>query len=703
MSDSKLGAQARGQRNLVPEVLDKAPAGTELGWVVWVANPSSGGGGTVDQGKKGSSGESWYVQDGSGLLATAAKQDTANASLAAIDSKLGGPLAVTGPLTNAELRAAAVPVSAAALPLPAGAATELTVVSILGQLDNKTSTLATQVTAAAILAQLDAKTSTLATASAQTTSNTSLATIATQQTDGTQKTQISGSVAVTGPLTDAQLRATPVPVSGTVTVTSTTANQGTGAGAASPWSVQLSDGTSSYTGAKTGQLPSTLGQATKAGSLSVTIASDNTVAVSASSLPLPTGAATETTLALLTVAQNSTTGGQSGPLMMGAVTTNAPTYLNNRTQPFSLDTSGGMRVAGYNTPATAQANPTNAVPTQAFLMVWNGTTWDRLLSEGISADADNAPSAGTVSAESYNMAFNGTTWDRVRSSGDNGTNPSLGKQAVLIGTVATSAPSWTNGNIAPLSITTAGDARAIAKITDGTNTAAVKAASTAVVASDPAVAVSLSPNSALPTGDNTIGRTKITDGTSVAAIASGTASAVNAQVVTPNQQQTFVVSAQGIAPGNGKSMISLANGSGSGKTIRIQAISFYPVTDSAVAGVNVQFDGFKFTTHASGTSLTPIALDSSNSLSGSVTAQTNATITGSGTIALDSWFQNSDEITSAGLTPSAQASIDGQRRRVYGGCEMQPIVVRAGEGFHIKCQTNTTVGAFSVFIWFTQE
>ena len=467
MSDSKLGAQARGQRNLVPEVLDKAPAGTELGWVVWVANPSSGGGGTVDQGKKGSSGESWYVQDGSGLLATAAKQDTGNASLAAIDSKLGSPLAVTGPLTNAELRAAAVPVSAASLPLPTGAATELTVASILGQLDSKTSTLATQVTAAAILAQLDAKTSTLATASAQTTGNSSLATIATQQTDGTQKA---------------------------------TVTQGAGSGAAATfWYTRNTDGTN--------------------------------------------------------------------------------------TQP-TMDTAAR---SGFQ------------------------------------------------------------------------------------------------------------------RITDGTNTAAVKAASTAVVASDPAVAVSLSPNSALPTGDNTIGRTKITDGTSVAAIASGTASAVNAQVVTPNQQQTFVVSAQGIAPGNGKSMISLANGSGSGKTIRIQAISFYPVTDSAVAGVNVQFDGFKFTTHASGTSLTPIALDSSNSLSGSVTAQTNATITGSGTIALDSWFQNSDEITSAGLTPSAQASIDGQRRRVYGGCEMQPIVVRAGEGFHIKCQTSTTVGAFSVFMWFTQE
>ena len=44
-----------------------------------------------------------------------------------------------------------------------------------------------------------------------------------------------------------------------------------------------------------------------------------------------------------------------------------------------------------------------------------------------------------------------------------------------------------------------------AKITDGTNIAAVKAASTAAAASDPAAVVSLSPNSPLPTGSNTIG------------------------------------------------------------------------------------------------------------------------------------------------------------------------------------------------------
>src|SRR5271165_2977751 len=43
------------------------------------------------------------------------------------------------------------------------------------------------------------------------------------------------------------------------------------------------------------------------------------------------------------------------------------------------------------------------------------------------------------------------------------------------------------------------------KITDGTNVSAVKAASTAAVATDPALVVTISPNTALPTGANVIG------------------------------------------------------------------------------------------------------------------------------------------------------------------------------------------------------
>jgi hypothetical protein len=72
----------------------------------------------------------------------------------AVTQPVSGTVAVTGAvttdaLTDAELRAAAVPVSAAALPLPAGAATEATLTDAVGYLN----TAATEVTLAAVEAQ----------------------------------------------------------------------------------------------------------------------------------------------------------------------------------------------------------------------------------------------------------------------------------------------------------------------------------------------------------------------------------------------------------------------------------------------------------------------------------------------------------------------------------------------------------------------
>jgi len=64
------------------------------------------------------------------------------------------------------------------------------------------------------------------------------------------------------------------------------------------------------------------------------------------------------------------------------------------------------------------------------------------------------------------------------------------------GSVTTSAPAYTTATLNALSLNTTGDLRVIGKVTDGTNTAAVKAASTAPVAADPALVVTLSPNSA---------------------------------------------------------------------------------------------------------------------------------------------------------------------------------------------------------------
>jgi hypothetical protein len=55
--------------------------------------------------------------------------------------------------------------------------------------------------------------------------------------------------------------------------------------------------------------------------------------------------------------------------------------------------------------------------------------------------------------------------------------------------VTTGAPTYTTAQTSPLSLTTAGDLRSIAKITDGTNTATVRAGSSLPAASDTAVVV----------------------------------------------------------------------------------------------------------------------------------------------------------------------------------------------------------------------
>lgn len=76
----------------------------------------------------------------------------------------------------------------------------------------------------------------------------------------------------------------------------------------------------------------------------VTISNDSSITNISGTISLPTGAATETSLTKLTQTQGSTTSGQSGTLIQGAVTTNVPSYTTGQTNPISLNTRGSLRV-----------------------------------------------------------------------------------------------------------------------------------------------------------------------------------------------------------------------------------------------------------------------------------------------------------------------------------------------------------------------
>lgn len=112
-----------------------------------------------------------------------------------------------------------------------------------------------------------------------------------------------------------------------------------------------------------------LGQAAMAASSPVVIASNQSaVPISAASLPLPTGAATEVTLAKLPVTQGSTTSGESGVLIQGAVTTAAPTYTTAQTSPLSLTTTGALR-----TDASGSTQPISGTVAATQSGTWNIT------------------------------------------------------------------------------------------------------------------------------------------------------------------------------------------------------------------------------------------------------------------------------------------------------------------------------------------
>lgn len=255
--------------------------------------------------------------------------------------------------------------------------------------------------------------------------------------------------------------------------------------------------------------------------------------------------ALDTSVNGILLSQGSTTSGQKGPLIQGAVTTAAPSYSNTQTAPLSLTLAGALR-----TDSSATTQPISGTITANI-----GTTG------GLALDATLAK---LTVAQGASLGSN--------------------TQALIGGSVTTAAPGYTTGQISPLSLTTAGALRVDTtgsssgtvnqgtantpangwpiKITDGTNVAAVKAASTAAVAADPSLVVALSPNSPTPAGTNTIGGVFLDDNPS---------------------KVTYSASAVGFAPAATATDVFTITGSGS-KTIRITYLS---VSGSTSAGSGV--------------------------------------------------------------------------------------------------------------------
>jgi hypothetical protein len=167
--------------------------------------------------------------------------------------------------------------------------------------------------------------------------------------------------------------------------------------------------------------------------------------------------------------------------MGGSVTTSAPTYTTGQMDPLSLTTAGLLRIDGVY--------PVNATtPTTDITFVGGAVT-----------TAAPTYTTGQLSALSLN------TSGGLRVDGSGVTQPVSGTVTANQGTANTLANAWPE------------------KLTDGTNgPVAVKAASTAAVATDPALVVTIGPNTPLPAGTNIIGALSANQSVNLAQVAGAT-------------------------------------------------------------------------------------------------------------------------------------------------------------------------------------
>ena len=131
-----------------------------------------------------------------------------------------------------------------------------------------------------------------------------------------------------------------------------------------------------------------------AGALHVTVDAAPTTAITAASLPLPAGAATDASVTGLEVAQASTTSGQKGILGLCAATTSAPTYTTAQSDPLSCDTSGGLRVNVGSPTVTANIGTSGSLALDATLTGGNAKAQGNVASAA--ADSGNPIKIGGI-------------------------------------------------------------------------------------------------------------------------------------------------------------------------------------------------------------------------------------------------------------------------------------------------------------------
>lgn len=222
-------------------------------------------------------------------------------------------------------------------------------------------------------------------------------------------------------------------------------DQGAPAPTADAWPIKVTDGTDIADVTAANALKVDGSAVTQPISGSVVVSNfPATQPISAASLPLPTDAATETTLSSidgnisllalesggnlatiktntdnLSLSQGSTTSGQKGSLTLAAVNSSAPSYVDGQTSPLSLTTGGSLRSnvtslpnfnATLNLTALNQTIAVGVISGMSTVIFDVSGTWTATLAIQATVNGstwNNAPNYNTVNGSGFTITSNG--------------------------------------------------------------------------------------------------------------------------------------------------------------------------------------------------------------------------------------------------------------------------------------------------------
>lgn len=199
-------------------------------------------------------------------------------------------------------------------------------------------------------------------------------------------------------------------------------------------------------------------------------------------------------------------------------------------------------------------------------------------------------------------------------------------------------------------------------------------------------------------------RTRITNGTNNAEVTNSNPAASTQSLVVrsiPYRPPTFSATAIQVALGNQKSLFAIQNTGTS--VVRISKIYLVNSTTSAVTGIAANFTLQRIASFTGGTSIITYPHNTLNTLPGTITLATGATFASESALfrssfwSSDEWGPGTQDVesndhTSQELNPWYKAE-DGEN----------PITLIQNQGLHVKCNSNTTVGLFTITMVFTVE